>query len=882
MSPAAPCATLLVGISCGLVPPHAAAQNPGDTVLMAAGPQYEAGTVRRLLAGNGYRSLWTAPLRVPVLDLRSFAGGLSPERRGGGAQTVTLHMRDAAGRRWIFRSIDKLHESAARPELQGTLAGFVLRDHVSSLHPGGQFVLPPLLDAVGILHVTPTLHVMPDDVLLGEHRDTFAGMLGALELRPEEGPDGSPGFAGSRRITGSESFFERLHRGPAERLDEREFLRARLIDFLVGDSDRGTDQWRWARFDGPAGGVWRAIPIDRDWVFVRADGALARLAGDIYPKLIRFGSNYPSIETLTYSSHITDRRLLTRLTREDFAREAARVMNALTDDVIARAVGTMPPGYLGETADWIAATLRRRRDRLDRIADEFYAWLAGEVDVHGTSEDDVAHIERLDDGGVLVRLSTRGAAARADEPGDTAASNGSAGEAMSYYERLFVPGETREVRVYLHEGSDVARVRGAPRGPIVIRVIGGDGDDVFEDAAGHARFYDHAGSNRFIRAAGTHVEAGVWSPPPPPEGLRAGLDWAPDWGADRDFGPAVDWATGAGPVLGAGPSWRRHGFRRLPHRWELDARLMLAPLTGRPGVLVDFDYRFDNSRRFFVLDARGTRYDAFRFHGFGNDTERLPSDLALIEYDRVRIEPSMRWRLGRTPGLYVDVPGDSAVDGPVLTGVLSVGPVLRWTRPRAPAGVADAGATGTDGAVTQFGARAAAGFRRTDDGPVPRRGFGLEAAAYTFPVVRRAGTSGGIDVRAFAWVPLPFHGTHLAARAGAARAFGDFPAFDAAIAGGRHTVRGYSHGRFAGDAAMHGGLELRVPVDTVNLGLLRGHLGVFGLVDAGRVWYDGRSDGPVHVGAGGGLWFSAFDQVVSAAVARGESTRVYAWLGLPF
>src|SRR5690606_19273344 len=137
--------------------------------------------------------------------------------------------------------------------------------------------------------------VMPDDPRLGEFRATFAGMLGGLEFKPNEGEDDTPGWAGSRKIQDSEDLLEQLEESPDYRLDMREFLTARLLDFVVGDPDRGTDQWRWARF-GPDGDyVYRPIPRDRDWAFVEADGLLLPLSRSFYPKTARFRAGYPSI-----------------------------------------------------------------------------------------------------------------------------------------------------------------------------------------------------------------------------------------------------------------------------------------------------------------------------------------------------------------------------------------------------------------------------------------------------------------------------------------------------------------------------------------------------------------------------------------------------------
>src|SRR5688572_6546057 len=145
-------------------------------------------------------------------------------------------------------------------------------------------MVPPFLDAVGVLHVEPVLSVMPDDPWLGEHRNTFAGMLGTVELQPNEAEDDRPGFAGSSAIKGTDEFFNDLAAGKAHRLDERAFLTARLVDFLINDTDRTLDNMRWARF-GPDGDyVWQPIPIDRDWAFADANGWISALARSFYPK----------------------------------------------------------------------------------------------------------------------------------------------------------------------------------------------------------------------------------------------------------------------------------------------------------------------------------------------------------------------------------------------------------------------------------------------------------------------------------------------------------------------------------------------------------------------------------------------------------------------
>src|SRR5690606_6934061 len=156
-----------------------------DTIVVA-GREYAASALQEALLGDDYRDVWVAPVRVEVLDLDRFAGGLPLSERGRGKQTRSLRFRAPDGREYVFRSVNKYPDLAEERALEGTVVAAAVRDQISSIHPTAALVLPPLLAAVGVLHVEPHLVVMPDDPRLGEFREEFAGMLGLLELRPDE------------------------------------------------------------------------------------------------------------------------------------------------------------------------------------------------------------------------------------------------------------------------------------------------------------------------------------------------------------------------------------------------------------------------------------------------------------------------------------------------------------------------------------------------------------------------------------------------------------------------------------------------------------------------------------------------------------------------
>ncbi|HEX5724013.1 MAG TPA: hypothetical protein VFX98_01030, partial [Longimicrobiaceae bacterium] len=463
----------LAAAACALLPEEPAAQR--DTTV-AAGARYRAGALRNLVVGEGYRALWTQPVRVQVLNPDTFAGGLTVLQESGGLSTEGLRLQGRDGRVYQFRSVDKNVEPSLPEDLRGTLPHAVVQDMVSAKHPAAALVVPPLLEAVGVLHAVPRLFVMPDHPFLGEHRAEFRGRLGQLEVRPTAGDEG-PRFAGAADVEGSEDLLEKLEESPNDRADARAFLTARLMDVLVGDWDRHLDQWRWAGFDRGGVRVWLPIPRDRDNALVRQTGLVAAVGRQVVPMITTFGPRYGNLFGLVVHGSVLDRRILAGVERPAWDSTAAFIRARLTDRVIDDAVRRLPPEYHAVDGERIAGWLRARRDLLPQAAREYYALLATEVDVRATDAAETAEVERHADGSVEVRLRAGGGGA-------------------PYFRRRFVPGETREVRVFLHGGDDRAEATGEGPARIRVRVLGGGGDDVLAGGRGTV-LYDDRGDNRF-------------------------------------------------------------------------------------------------------------------------------------------------------------------------------------------------------------------------------------------------------------------------------------------------------------------------------------------------------------------------------------------------
>ncbi|HEX8363430.1 MAG TPA: BamA/TamA family outer membrane protein, partial [Longimicrobium sp.] len=744
------------------------------------------------------------------------------------------------------RLVNKDQTRGQHRDIQDTFVGDVIQDQVSSLHPAAALVAVPLLDAAGVLHIPSRLYALPRTGLPAEHA-AFAGMLGVLEERPRAGNSEVPGIAAAAAVEDTEDFLEALESSPSHRLDTRDYLAGRLMDIYFGDWDRHEDQYSWARHDRGGERLWRAIPRDRDYVFADYDGLLLDLARGQLPKAVRFVEDYEGqLFGLTQNAQLLDRRLLGDLDRAAWQSVASGLQSRLSDPVIEAAVGRLPAEYRVQQGDSLRSMLRARRQRLGEVAMTWYGWLAAEPEVYARDVADLAVVEHAADGSAEVRIHAGGEGA------------------APYFRRRFVPGDTREIRLFLRGGPDRAVVRGGP-GRITTRVIGGGGDDVLADSSRGARvrFYDDRGENRFVRGARTRVDTREYTPPAYERG--AGVSPPRDWGRNSAlFTPDATWRSRVGVVVGGGPSFKSYGFRRFPYATSGHLRALWAPLHTRFGVEYHGEYHFTGSRRWLETEVRATQLALTDFHGFGNETAEIEEGGVKHVWEKqFLVQPTWYFPLSRRTWL-------------------TLAPVARWTDPEpdaeSPARLESVRGSRSWGAL---GARTGLLLDRVDDPGFPRLGFALAADASAFPAAARLdgpfGSAGALG-RAYLGGRV---GPVLALRGGVRAAWGDFPLQEAAFIGGGGSLRGFGGQRFAGDRAVHGSAEIRQPLFRANLGV-RGTLGAFGLADAGRVYVDGDSPGGWHTAAGGGLFFHFLDRTVSVAYAHGESGRVYFDMGLPF
>lgn len=855
--------------------------NGRDSVTLISSDRYQKGAIHRFLFGDNYRDIWATPIKVPVLDLGDFAGGLKPTEIGGGKQTRSLKFAAADGKEYTFRPAYKA--LLAFPDwFKGTIIWSLVMDARSSSYPTAPVSAPPILRAAGILHVPAALVAMPDDARLGNFRKEFAGMLGTIEETPDVPDNATAAFAGAIKIVNGDDLLDRINKSPSDRVNARAFLKAVLIDLLLNDNDRHPGQWKWARLKKD--GLWQPIPRDHDKVFIDYQGFLIGIARAGEPTLVRFGSKYPKASDLFDNGVEFDRRLLNGLEKPVWDSVVAELKQAISDRVLDAAIAAQPPEYAATNRE-ILAKLRARREILHESANEYYGYLARTIDLHATDASEKATVVR-GEGFVTVALQSGG-----DPP---------------YYRRRFNAEETREIRIYLHDGDDEATVTGSAQTSIPVRVIGGNGNNRLGDRStvggrsSPTHLYDngqvsgvkyelHSSSGTDIDKSGIDRSVLPYNRVPV---LRAyGREIEPVHDRGTRIGPTFGVKTGHGlgftPKIGI--ARYKHGFRMIPYA-SMQA-VDFAYSTGVQGFEVGFetDNRFESSGMHIMSESRFSQIAVADFRGFGNDVlDDVPLGVPRPEGKFYRVTQSQ----------YLFNPAVAFSFGP--RSDVSIGPIVRYTvadsardrfiseaRPYGFRRFAEAGAQLRLYHDTRIAADTGSNRGTFDfEGPVPPPLWGtLELAGSVFPAMWDVeSTYESLSGVATAYLTVPvLTRPVLALRAGGQKLFGDFPWFDAAFIGGSSSLRSEQRQRYAGDASVFGSTELRLPVGKFPL-ILPLDVGLLGFVDVARVYLDGDSPGGWHRGMGGGFWVGVVNPGTNVTVLATDNKdrRLLVSLGFAF
>ena len=831
-------------------------------ITITPGKQYKAGWFHDFWFGKHWRDMWTTPITVPILDLSTFAGGLTPIKVGGGLQTKSLRFQGKDGNVWKFRSMSKDPTKVLDADLQESLVADLIQDQISSSNPFGALVVVPLLSAADVLQAEPYLCVLPDDDRLGEFQDEFAGLLGMIEINPDEGLNGQPGFGGSDKIVGTYKLFNRLEQNRSEKVDAKEYYKARLLDNYVGDWDRHTDQWRWAKFDVNGNELWRPIPRDRDQAFPKYDGVFPSLSEMFILQLNHFDAEYPKARNLTWSGRMLDRRYLSELTKTEWDSVTAFVQNRLTDEVIESAVNRLPPEDINYARDELLFKLKSRRDLLFSFSDDYYNLINDVVDIFCSNKDDYVEVNRLSDFETEVSYYRRD-----KKTGDKKDS--------PVYHKIFSNELTSEVRVHMMEGDDKAVINGEVDTSPLIRVIGGNGKDEFVDKSkvngyflsitpipfseNATVFYDSGKKSVFETGPGTIIND--VKIPEPTNDIEKYEPSFKNRSHEIEINPVFSLSSDDGLTIGGGPAYIIYDYLMDPFEYWMTLTAAYSIKLNSVNLFYKVISKSWIKGAETNIETSFTQLHLVKYYGFGNETP-YSEDLENSGYYDLKqnlfyIEPSVDFHFFKYNttrfALSYNAYNTSMSNEILLNNFHNPGYGL--------------------GHLKIIKLNSAFEIDSRDVIRNTKQGFlvGLYAAIYPAILNNEAFFStGGFDLRGYFSGKILTNYT-LALRTSGGGVWGSkYPFQFAAFRGGKNDLRGYSRERFSGDASLSVQAELRLLLTKFSI-YLPGEFGIHFFGATGRVFVDGDNSTKWHPAFGGGVWLSIVKRTLNTSLTVGIS-----------
>ncbi|MFC6099848.1 metallophosphoesterase [Olivibacter domesticus] len=802
-----------------------AALSQEDSIYTQANPTYDkVGNFHRKLFGENYRKEWAAETEVPIIRISSFEGGLTPLKRGGGMQTVSLRLEDKKGKQWVIRSVNKNTDALLPAELQQTFARDFLDDANSAQHPYSALMVPPLADAVGIPHTNPIIGIIAPDTALGVFNKIFANTLCLVEEREPLGDsDNTP------------KMLSKLNHDNDDTYKAKTFLRARMLDLLIGDWDRHEDQWRW-KDEGKEGDKdYLPIPRDRDQAFRVTDGFFPGIASKswVLPTLQGFSSTIKHVDYSLFKSDFLNAHPKAQFSHKEWMKMVDEFVKDITDSVLEESLRRLPSSSYKIRHDALFEKLKQRRDAIPEAMDTYYRFINNIIDIKLSDKHE--RVEVTDESRDALKVSVR----KINKEGEVT---------KKLMEKVYDPDLTEEIRIYLGGGDDSVHINNS-QSKIKLRIIGGQGskDYHIDTAANNIKLYDVASRTSFSG----HTEK-----------LRRHLS---NDSANTAFVPVnlynvwmplvtLGYNADDGLMVGGGFRYtHQRGFRKTPFTNRQQLLVSGAFATGAVKVRYHGLWKELIGKADLRLDVHiNAPNNTQNFFGLGN-TSVYDKDQHNVRYYRARfnlyeVQSALQWTpsenatlsIGPAFQLYYYDSDDNEGRFINNTSQLHTYDSLTIAKDKTFAGIyarfikdsRNSALLTTDGGYFRFDVNGYKGLNSFSKSFLQAK---VEMAVY----------------KSFFQKAIV-----IANRIGGGATFGKTTFYQALFLGGQENLWGYRQYRFAGEQLFFNNFEARIKLAQIGSYIVPGQLGIIGFYDIGKVWAEGLNSERIHQGTGGGFYYA--------------------------
>lgn len=430
--------------------------------------------------------------------------------------------------------------------------------------------------------------------------------------------------------------------------------------------------------------------------------------------------------------------------------------------------------------------------------------------------------------------------------------------AGNMYDRLFLKSETKEVQLFGMGGVDSFRITGKNANNMKVRMIGGAGDDIYENLTNTNRknvIYDLRSEENIYRGnfrMELSYDPAVNQPNRNRRNIRYNL-----------LRPmlALTYNRDDGVFVGGTLKYTRQGFRKYPFEVE-------HVITGTHAIATkayQFRYTLERIKLYknndFLLNAelRAPNY-TLNFFGFGNETvynEDYNIRFYRTRYDQGDVSIMLRNRVAE----FVTFAAGPAFSYAVVDREKNKDKIIYYPS-----------LVGLDSASlykdkSYLGAQAVLTVDNRNDTIIPSRGVLWVTSYKNFGGLGEYSNNYSqlqSDMTIYISTNQPARFVFVV-RFGAGWTYGKYEFFQAQKLSGLHNLRGYRKHRFAGDRVMYNNFEIRWRVKDFRSYLFPGAFGLLAFHDVGRVYLKGEDSSIWHTGYGGEVWITPAGRTLFSA-----------------
>lgn len=800
----------------------------------------------KFLWGQHYRSYFGTPVTAPIAVFDTLYSGMNVTKQSGGHQSFSARLQNREGKDFAMRGLQKDALKFLRFKVPGiayddtdfknSFAETVVFDFFSTSHPFMQLVVDPLAESVAINHAKPQLYYLPKQPGFRFLGDDYGDQLYFIEERPMMAQKDYKGFNRANPSEKGEAVnfesttdvLEKLNRSEKYAIDQRTYIRARLFDMLIGDWDRHEGQWRWIEYEiNKDQTLFIPIPKDRDAAFSKFEGLALPIIKMLVPD-VRFWQSYDttinSVKWFNAEANNLDIAFLNKYDTSVWIEEAKFIQTHMTDAAIDRAFKWLPVELQDSTSEDLKNKLKGRLKNLDDIAKRYGDLMQKLVVIHGTHKKDKIEITRLPQGktNVIVKRIK------------------SSGKEPIYFERTFDKKDTKEIWIYGLNNDDIFEVSGKGDNEIMIRLIGGYGDDVFDISnTKKLKVYDW----KHEKATFTNKIPAKQFTPLYETNMYSYREFKEN---SNVLFPYLGFRTDDGVLIGIKNTFTNHGFNGVEfrHKHSISANYFF----NFNAFEIEYDGQFANIMpqwNYEILGYYTSPQFANNYFGYGNDTKYDKTEVGK-NYNRARIE---QFKL-RTGLAYKSLQIHALFENYKL----EENPNRLFTTDNFENDIFET--------QNYVGAEANFLYEHADAMDFPTQGLYINAVlGYKNNLKLKnnhfgyAGLKLGFDKKL-----IPSGDLVLGSKAEVKTNFKDGVFFyHAPSIGGNSGLRGYRNERFTGKTAFYHSTDIKLRLKRYITMVAPITIGIYGGFDYGRVWTKNDTSSTWHQALGGGFWVGSLN-----------------------